>query len=44
LRTAWRNLDEETTYIANDDAKAARLIVELVIGAVAILADQPKEK
>ena len=41
LRKALRNLDEEATYIASDDAKAARLVVERVVGAVAMLADQP---
>ncbi len=35
LRKAMRNLDEEATYIASDDAKAARLVVERVVGAVA---------
>ena len=41
LRKALRNLDEEASYIARDDVKAARLVVERVVGAVAILADQP---
>ena len=41
MRKALRNLDEEATYIASDDAKAARLVVERVVGAVAMLADQP---
>ncbi len=41
LRKALRNLDEEATYIASDDAKAARFVVERVVGAVAGLADQP---
>jgi plasmid stabilization system protein ParE len=41
LRKAVRNLDEEATYIASDDVKAARLVVERVIGAVAMLADRP---
>ena len=41
LRKSLRNLDEEATYIASDDAKAARLVVERVVGAVASLADQP---
>lgn len=38
---AVRNLDEEATCIASDDSKAARLVVERVVGAVAMLADQP---
>ena len=41
LRKSLRNLDGEATYIASDDAKAARLVVERVVGAVAMLADQP---
>jgi toxin ParE1/3/4 len=41
LRTALRNLDDEATYIAQDDAAAARLVVQRVMGAVATLAEQP---
>ena len=41
LRTALRNLDEEATYIAADDAAAARLVVDRVLKAVAGLAEQP---
>ena len=41
LRTALRNLDEETSYIAADDPGAARLVVARVLEAVAQLADQP---
>jgi plasmid stabilization system protein ParE len=41
LRTALRNLDEEATYIAADDAAAARLVVARVLEAVGQLADQP---
>jgi toxin ParE1/3/4 len=41
LRTALRNLDEETSYIATDDPVAARLVVERVLEAVAQLAEQP---
>lgn len=41
LRKALRNLDEEATYIATDDAGAARLIVQRVLDAVAQLAEQP---
>jgi len=41
LRKALRNLDEEASYIASDDAKAARLVVGRIVGAVAMLADQP---
>lgn len=41
LRTALRNLDEEAAYIATDDPAAARLVVERVLAAVAMLAHQP---
>jgi len=41
LRKALRNLDEEASYIARDDVKAAPLVVERIVAAVATLADQP---
>jgi len=41
LRTALRNLDDEATYIAVDDATAARRVVKRVLDAVAQLAEQP---
>jgi len=41
LRKALRNLDEEATYIATDDAGAAGLVVHRVLEAVAKLAEQP---
>lgn len=41
LRKALRNLDEEATYIATDDAGAARLVVQRVLDAVAQLTEQP---
>jgi len=41
LRTALRNLDEEATFIAADDPRAARLVVERVLNAVEMLASQP---
>ena len=41
LRKALRNLDEEAAYIANDDSAAARIVVERVLNAVAMLAQQP---
>lgn len=41
LRTALRNLDEEASFIAADDAVAAGLVVERVLWAVAQLAEQP---
>lgn len=41
LRKALRNLDDEATYNATDDAAAARRVVKRVLDAVAQLADQP---
>ena len=41
LRTALQNLDHEATFIAQDDASAARVVVERVLAAVAMLAEQP---
>lgn len=41
LRQALRNLDDEATYIASDDAAASRIVVERVLNAVAMLARQP---
>ena len=41
LRKALRNLDDEASDIATDDAAAARLVVERVLDAVSVLADQP---
>lgn len=41
LRTALRNLDEEATFIAADDPKAAQLVVSRILDAVAVLVDQP---
>jgi plasmid stabilization system protein ParE len=41
LRKALRNLDDEATYIAADDAAAARLVVRRVLDAVSNLAEQP---
>ena len=41
LRTALRNLDEEATFIAAEDPKAAQLVVQRVLNAVALLAEQP---
>jgi len=41
LRKALRNLDDEATYIAADDAAAARLVVKRVLDAVSTLAEQP---
>lgn len=41
LRTALRNLDDEAAYIAADNPQAAREVVERVLQAVAMLAEQP---
>lgn len=41
LRTAVRNLDDEAAYIATDSPKAAQLVVQRVLDAVAALAEQP---
>jgi len=41
LRQALRNLDEEATYIADEDVTAARLVVKRVLDAVAQLEEQP---
>lgn len=41
LRNALRNLDEEAAYIAADDAASARRVVQRVLDAVAMPADQP---
>jgi toxin ParE1/3/4 len=41
LRMALRNLQEEATYIATDDPAAARLVMQRVLQAVALLDAQP---
>lgn len=41
LRKALRNLDEEATYIAADDAGAARLVVGRIFEAVERLSEHP---
>lgn len=41
LRKALLNLDEEASFIAQDDPKAARLVVQRVFDGVAALAEQP---
>ena len=41
LLKALRNLDDEATYIATDDAAAARLVVKRVLDTVSVLAEQP---
>jgi toxin ParE1/3/4 len=41
LRQALRNLDEEASYIAQEDPKAAQRAVQRVLDSVAMLVDQP---
>lgn len=41
LRTALRHLDDEASFIAQDDALAAQTVVERVLAAVAQLVEQP---
>jgi plasmid stabilization system protein ParE len=41
LRTALRNLEAEASFIAEDDPAVARLVVQRVLAAVAMLATQP---
>ena len=41
LRKALRNLDDEATYVAIEAPLAARLVVERVLNAVAMLVDHP---
>ena len=41
LRTALKNLDQEAEYIAKDDPQAARLVVQRIYHAVALLKENP---
>lgn len=41
LRTALRNLDDEATFISQDDPAAALRVVQRVMQAVALLREQP---
>jgi plasmid stabilization system protein ParE len=41
LRKALLNLDEEASYIAQDDPRAAQLVVRRVLDSIAQLAEQP---
>ena len=41
LRTALRNLDDEASYIAHDSPQAAQQVVQRVLTAAALLAEQP---
>ena len=41
LRKALKNLDDEAEYIAQDDPKAARVVVQRIMQTVALLSDNP---
>ena len=41
LRRALLNIDEEASFIAADDPEAAKLVVQRIFDAVALLASQP---
>jgi toxin ParE1/3/4 len=41
LSKALQNLEEEAAYVAQDDVRAAGLVVQRVMAAVAMLAEQP---
>lgn len=41
LREALRNLDEEASYIAQDDARSAHLVVQRILDSIAVLSEQP---
>jgi plasmid stabilization system protein ParE len=42
LRTDLHNLDEDAGFIAEDDPEAARLVVERILAAVAMLTAHPE--
>ena len=37
LKTALKNLDDELTYIASDDPRAARLVLRRIMDAISLL-------
>lgn len=41
LNKALQNLNDEAEYIAQDDTQAARLVVQRIVAAVNLLADNP---
>lgn len=41
LRAALRNLEDEANFIAADDPRAAQLVVQRILAAVALLSEQP---
>ena len=41
LSQALRNLDDEASYIAQDDPKAAQLVVQRILDSIATLPEQP---
>ena len=42
LREALRNLEEEAAHVAADDPKAAQIVVQRILQAVASLAEHPE--
>lgn len=41
LNKALQNLNDEAEYIAQDDTQAARMVVQRIVAAVNLLADNP---
>jgi plasmid stabilization system protein ParE len=41
LRAALRNLEDEASFIAAEDPRAAQPVVQRILAAVALLAEQP---
>ena len=41
LSQALRTLDDEASYIAQDDPKAAQLVVQRILNSIAMLPEQP---
>ena len=41
LAQALRNLDDEASFIAQDDAKAAQHVVQRILDSIAMLPEQP---
>ena len=41
LAQALRNLDDEASFIAQDDPKAAQLVLQRILDSIAMLPEQP---
>ena len=41
LRAALRNMEDEASFIAAEDPRAAQLVVQRILAAVALLSEQP---